>query len=154
MITPIELSRVKFSRSFTGYSEKEVEDFIIRISQDYEKLFSENQALKKKISQLETKMQSFVEMEGNLKKTLVSAQKTSSEIREDAQRKAELILKEAELNAERVVEEAREEVRDLTRRIRLMKKQKKQVRLELLEVVKKYTQLLELEENREKEDGD
>ncbi|MDD2714879.1 MAG: DivIVA domain-containing protein [Candidatus Wallbacteria bacterium] len=151
MITPIELSRIKFNQSFRGYDVHEVEEFIIRISQDYEKLFAENQALKKKLGLMENKLAGYAEMETNLKKTLVSAQKTSTEVREDAVRKSDIILREAELNAERVVEEARQEARELTNKIRMLKRQKKLVRDELLGVIKRYHDLLETEDDERKE---
>ncbi|MDD5090690.1 MAG: DivIVA domain-containing protein [Candidatus Wallbacteria bacterium] len=151
MLSPADFGRVKFRRSLRGYTEEDVDNFLLQVAQDYEKIFQENQLLKKRIEQRDKKIQTVAEMEDSLKKTLVSAQRTSTEIRDDAQRKAEIILREAELNAERVVEEARQEVKDLTRRIRSLRKHKKQISLDLKEVIARYQHLLEIENEEEKE---
>ena len=146
MITPAELLKLKFSKAFRGYNEAEVNDFIIRISQDFEKMARENQELKQKLVLSEKKLAGYSEMEGRLKSTLVSAQKTHTEIKDDAQRKSEIILREAELNAERIVEDARQEVKRLTRRITDLKHQKASIGRELREVIARYQQLLEIDD--------
>jgi cell division initiation protein len=144
MMTPIEISRIKFSTSFRGYNENEVNDFILRISREFEEAYKRLNLLEAENTKLKNEIKGFQEMESGLRKTLSSAQKTSSQIREDAERKSEIILREAELNAERIVEDARNEVKSLSSKIRKLKKQELLVKQELREVLKKYMDNLEL----------
>jgi len=144
MITPIEISRIKFSSSFRGYNENEVNDFIFRISREFEEAYKKISLLEAENKKIKNEIKSFQEMESGLRKTLSSAQKTSEQIREDAERKSEIILREAELNAERIVEEARNEVKALTSKIKKLKKEEKQIKEELKAILEKYMKNLEL----------
>jgi len=143
MITPMEITRVRFSKSLRGYNEREVDDFLYRLSRDFDELYRENHNLKDKIKKLTNQIETYQEMERNLKKTLISAQRTSSEIREDAERKAEIIIQEAELNAERIVEEARKEVKQLNNKIHILKKKYKEIKRDLLSVIERYKIMVE-----------
>ena len=48
MYTPIELENLEFKSAPLGYNKNEVDDFVETISEDYEKLYKENIALKDK----------------------------------------------------------------------------------------------------------
>jgi len=41
-ITPMDIEQQEFSRSFRGYNEEEVDDFLDKIVKDYEELINEN----------------------------------------------------------------------------------------------------------------
>ncbi|NLB88400.1 MAG: DivIVA domain-containing protein, partial [Syntrophomonadaceae bacterium] len=53
MITAIEIRNQQFGKSMRGYNEDEVRNFLYRLSQDYENLYSENARLKENIQKLE-----------------------------------------------------------------------------------------------------
>ena len=49
MITPLDIQNKEFKKSFRGYKESEVDQFLDEIIEDYEKLYKENIELKDKI---------------------------------------------------------------------------------------------------------
>ena len=44
MLTPLDIHNKEFKRSFRGYNEDEIDDFLDQVVNDYEKLFRENGA--------------------------------------------------------------------------------------------------------------
>ena len=46
MLTPIDIHNKEFKRSFRGYNEDEIDDFLDQVVNDYEKLFRDNERLK------------------------------------------------------------------------------------------------------------
>lgn len=46
MLTPLDIQSAVFHRTFRGYSEAEVDDFLDRVVVEYEQLYRENLALK------------------------------------------------------------------------------------------------------------
>ena len=46
MLTPLDIHNKEFKRSFRGYNEDEIDDFLDQVVNDYEKLFRENDNLK------------------------------------------------------------------------------------------------------------
>ena len=49
MLTPVDIHNKEFSRSFRGYNQDEIDDFLDEIVNDYEKLYRENNQLKKEL---------------------------------------------------------------------------------------------------------
>ena len=82
MLTPIDIQKKEFSRKFRGYSDEEVDIFMDQITQDYEKLFRENQDLKDQLEQVNKNVAHYQEIEEVLKNTMILAQKNAEDIRE------------------------------------------------------------------------
>ena len=95
-LTPIDIHNKEFERSFRGYNEDEVDQFLDNIVDEFEKMYKENMEMKERISVLMDQINQFRTMEKTLKDTLVTAQKTADEVTAVAQQKAKLILEEAE----------------------------------------------------------
>ena len=112
-----------FSRKFRGYHEDEVDQFLDKIVDDYERLYKENIELKDKVNALGDQINQYKTMESTLKETLVTAQKTADEVTALARKKAELILKEAEEQARHVVESANDHVVEIRREYQEAQKQ-------------------------------
>ncbi|HOP74780.1 MAG TPA: DivIVA domain-containing protein, partial [Bacillota bacterium] len=49
MLTPVDLETTVFRRSFRGYNVQEVQEFMSKITHDYEHLYRENIDLKEKL---------------------------------------------------------------------------------------------------------
>ncbi len=109
-LTPVDIHNKEFSRSFRGYNEDEVDQFLDLIVEDFEKLYKENFELKERISMLKEQVDYYRTMEATLKDTLVTAQKTAEELEASAHKKAELILEEAEQEADKIIQNANEQV--------------------------------------------
>jgi len=80
-ITPMDIEQQEFSRSFRGYNEEEVDDFLDKIVKDYEELINENVRLNEEIEKMKERLKEFSEIEESLKGALLNAQKSAEEIK-------------------------------------------------------------------------
>ena len=101
-LTPVDIHNKEFSRSFRGYDEDEVDQFLDLIVEDFERLYKENLELKERVSLLKEQADYYKSMEATLRDTLVTAQKTAEEVEASAHKNAELIIKEAEQEAQKL----------------------------------------------------
>ncbi|ADL07771.1 DivIVA domain-containing protein [Thermosediminibacter oceani] len=99
ILTPLDIQKKEFRKSFRGYSEDEVKDFLEKVTQSYEKIYRENQDLKEEVKFLKEKLQGYQEMESTLKKAIILAEKAAEDLRKNAEREKELILKSARSKA-------------------------------------------------------
>jgi len=123
VLTPIDIHNKEFKRSFRGYSEREVDEFLDLLVSDYEGLLRENMDLKETVQQLNTKLEYYQQMENTLHNTLVIAQETAEEVKLSGKKESELIIKEGEIRVQRMLEEATEKVRRMTAEYDELKKQ-------------------------------
>ena len=98
-ITPMDIEQQEFSRSFRGYNEEEVDDFLDKIVKDYEELINENVKLNEEIEKMQEKLKEFSEIEENLRSALLNAQKSAEEMKGRVESEAKIIIKKAELEA-------------------------------------------------------
>lgn len=111
MLTPLDIHNKEFKRSFRGYNEDEIDEFLDKVVKDYEQLYRENLDLKESIDRLKSKVEHFQHLENTLHNTLVVAQETAEEVKLNAKKEADLILKEAKVNGQKLIDEATGKVR-------------------------------------------
>ena len=109
-LTPMEIHNKEFSKSFRGYNEDEVDQFLDKIVEEFEKLYKENLELKDKILVLNDQIDKYNSLEHTLKETLIVAQSTADEVIAAAKEKAKTIVENANIEAKRLIDEANEEV--------------------------------------------
>jgi DivIVA domain-containing protein len=113
-LTPLDIRRYDFgSKAFRGFDAQKVEDFRNQVADELERLTKLNQELDAKARGFHEQLRAFRERDKALNDALVSAQQLRSEMREQADREAQLILREARADAERLVDAAKGEVRRL-----------------------------------------
>jgi DivIVA domain-containing protein len=113
-LTPLDIRRYDFgAKSFRGYDEKKVEDFRNQVAEELERLTRLNQELDSKARGFHEQLRAFRDRDKALNEALVSAQQLRSEIREQAEREAQLILREARAEGERQLDSIRNETRQL-----------------------------------------
>jgi len=110
LLTPVDIHNKDFKRSFRGYNEDEIDDFLDRVGNDYEKLYRENRQFQETIDRLEKELGRFQQLETTLHETLVVAQKTAEEVKTNAQRERDNILLAAKLEADKMITEAAAQV--------------------------------------------
>ncbi|MCK4308649.1 MAG: DivIVA domain-containing protein [Candidatus Atribacteria bacterium] len=101
-ITPMDIEQQEFSRSFRGYNEEEVDDFLDKIVKDYEGLINENIKLNEEIEKMKERLKEFSEIEENLRSALLNAQKAAEEMKGRVENEAKIIIEKAEMEAEKV----------------------------------------------------
>ena len=98
-ITPMDIEQQEFSRSFRGYNEEEVDDFLDKIVKDYEELINENLRLNEEIEKMQEKLKEFGEIEETLRSALVNTQKSAEEMKGRVEKEARIIIEKAEMEA-------------------------------------------------------
>jgi len=107
VLTPLDINKKEFHRSFRGYSCEEVDAFLEQILRDYGQVYRENQEIREKNQRLSDEMERYNRLEQTLKDALVMAQQTADEMRQNAQQEAELKIQAAENNAREILNQAR-----------------------------------------------
>ncbi len=98
-ITPMDIEQQEFSKSFRGYNEEEVDDFLDKIVKDYEELINENVRLNEEIERMQEKLKEFSQIEETLRSALLNAQKSAAEMKEKVKDEAKIIIEKAEMEA-------------------------------------------------------
>lgn len=104
-ITPMDIEQQEFSRSFRGYNEEEVDDFLDKIVKDYEELINENVRLNEEIEKIQEKLKEFGEIEETLRNALLNTQKSAEEMRGRVEKEAKVIIEKAEMEAKALKQE-------------------------------------------------
>lgn len=110
-LTSLDVRRYDFGRSLRGYNPEKVELFRDQIAEEIDRLGRINADLDTKARSFHEQLRAFRERDKALNDALVSAQQLRAELRDQAEREAQLVLKEAQAEGERLVEAARAEVR-------------------------------------------
>ena len=104
--TPVELRHLSLKKGFLGYRKDGVDTLLGEVASSFEDVWRERADLADKVEQLEADLIRFRELEALLRTTLVSAERASAELKEQARRQAELILNEAHAEARAVQRQA------------------------------------------------
>jgi cell division initiation protein len=105
-LTPLDIRHKEFKRGMRGYADVEVDEFLDQVADEYERLFKENIDLQDRVESLEDKVAGYKRIEDTLQKTLVNAQASAEEQKQNANKQAQLVLQDAELKARQLVNEA------------------------------------------------
>ena len=108
-LTPVEIRHMTPGTGLFGYKRAAMDRLLDEIAASFEDVWRERADLADKIEQLETDLVRYRELEALLRTTLVSAERASADMREQARREAELILGEAHAEARAVQRTARSE---------------------------------------------
>jgi DivIVA domain-containing protein len=110
-LTPLDVRRYEFGSAFRGYDRERVDQFREQVAEEMERLARLNQELDTKARGFHEQLRAFRERDKALNDALISAQQLRAELREQAEKEAELMLREARAEADRALEDARAEVR-------------------------------------------
>src|SRR5262247_1287668 len=88
-------------KMFRGFDVQEVDTFLEDVAEDYEALVKENALLKEQLQALEERTRGLEEREKVLQETLITTQRLTEEMKENARREAALIVREAEVQGEK-----------------------------------------------------
>jgi cell division initiation protein len=108
-LTPLDIRHKEFKRGMRGYADVEVDEFLDEVADEFERLFKESLDTKERIESLEEKVAGYQRIEETLQKTLVTAQGSAEELKENTAREAQVVLHEAESKARQMVSEAQAE---------------------------------------------
>ena len=105
-ITPVELHHIRLKRGLLGYRRGPVDELILEIADSFEEVWRQRADYADKIEQLEGELSRHRDLESLLRTTLVSAEKSAHELKDQAKREAELVIGEAHAEARAVTRAA------------------------------------------------
>ena len=105
-LTPVEVRHIRLRRGLFGYRRAAVDEALEEVAASFEDVWRERADLADKVEQLEDDLVRYKELEALLRTTLVSAEKASAEMREQARKEADLIVSEAHAEARAVLRRA------------------------------------------------
>jgi cell division initiation protein len=105
-ITPVELHHIRLKRGLLGYRRGAVDELIVEIADSFEEVWRQRADFADRIEQLEGELSRHRDLESLLRTTLVSAEKSAHELKDQAKREAELVVGEAHAEARAVTRAA------------------------------------------------
>lgn len=123
-LSPLDIKKQEFKKSLRGLDPVEVETFLEMVADEYESLIREKNNLADENLKLQTQLRDYQDVEKTLKETLMTAQQSINESRENSEREAELIVREAEMKAEKILEEAKLKLAEMKNELLVVKAQK------------------------------
>lgn len=120
-LTPVEIRHIQLRKRLRRYSASTVDRLLAEIADDFEEVWRQRADLADRAEQLETDLQRHKELENLLRTTLVSAERSSQESKEQARREADNIVSEAHAEARAVTRRAAAERERLDSELRRIK---------------------------------
>jgi cell division initiation protein len=145
-LTPLDIHNKEFNKGFRGYDEDEVNEFLDQIIKDYEIIIREKKELESRVSDLQDKLSHFSSIENTLNKSIVIAQETAEELKQNAMKESKLIVREAEKNADRIVNESLVKSRKIALEVEELKKQAKVYRTRFRMLIEAQLDLIETDD--------
>ena len=107
--TPVELRHVHLARGLLGYRRDAVEQLLHDVADSFEAVWRERGELEDKVEALEQQTTELRRREELLANALVAAEQAAKEVRDHAQKEAELIVAEAHQEARSITRGAQSE---------------------------------------------
>ncbi len=174
-ISPIDIRQHTFEKGFRGYEIDEVNAFLNSLSQEWERVMNENKMLKMQLEIAEKELNKLRDVEMTLFRTLKTAEDTSTQITEQAnkaaekyleesrrktdetisetKRKASMIVQDAENEAKYIREEIINELKNQERDFKAMEKYRDNVVVQLKSLVSNTNETVERFEKKFSEDS-
>ena len=142
-LTPVDIRRFDFGSALRGYDRGRVDQFREQVAGELERLLKNAQGLETKAQGFHEQLRAFRERDKAINEALISAQQLRAEVKEQAEREAQLILREAKAEGDRVVAAAHNEARKVEGDLEGLVRQRRAYLLQLRSMVER--QLAEIE---------
>ena len=142
-MNPSDIYHQDFKRAIRGYATAEVDAFLERMADIFERLIEKVRTLKEKNEEQRTALDTYRDMEDTLRSALVSSQKFGDEVLEAAKREAQAILQEARLAQTKTELEAATIPRKLAQQIHQLEQQRSRLRVEMGAILETHRKLLD-----------
>ena len=152
-ISPMEIQRQTFSKRLRGYDPEEVRAYLNLVGEELQQIQREQAALHQETTFLRSIVDEHRQREEILKNTLLTAQRVSEEIKENARKQAETTVKEAELQADRLVELAQDRAKTIERETLDLRSMRQTLRVDIRALLERIHHILDAQEEAEVDDN-
>lgn len=144
-ITPLDIYNKEFRKKFSllAYDGREVDEFLDRVAGAYEQLLKDLNQLKDENVRLKADMTKYQQMERTLQETLIVAQETVKDRKDQAEREALMIVENAKTKAQEITTEANEGAKERIKKIQQLKEYEEFFRIRMTSLLNSHLQLLE-----------
>jgi cell division initiation protein len=142
-ITPLDIQKKTFRTVWRGLDEAEVDAFLEIVATELEEVIKENIHLQEELRRKTARLEEFKEREKVLQETLLTAQRITSDIKDQARKESELLLAEAEQQAEKIVQDAHRRLVELLQDIAELKRQRASFEAQVRQSAEAHLKLLE-----------
>jgi cell division initiation protein len=146
-LTPIDIQQQQFRKTMRGFDSREVQSFLDLVAQQLGELSRENNELRVDLRRTQREIDDYKSRETTLKEAMLTAQRAIEEIREQAQKEAQLVISEAELRADKIVQHTYGKVNKVLEEMSELKRLRARAIEELRGIVHTHTRMLEDAEN-------
>ncbi|RJP62327.1 MAG: DivIVA domain-containing protein [Ignavibacteriales bacterium] len=150
--SPLNIKNQEFNKSVRGYDKDEVHLFLEKLADEFEKLVTENDTVKKELEQAKNRIAEYKKIEKNLQDTLLKAHESSSRAVESAKKQSVLMIKEAELKANQLIDKARESADDIRNSVLGLREEKALLIAKLKALINSQASILEMKINETAEE--
>ena len=142
-MTPLDIRKKTFTPDRHGVSKTEVAEFIEEVATEIENLRKERAQLMEKVKELAEHVEAYQKTEQLLKDTLVTAQKATNQLREDAKKEAGLIIEKAKLEGEHIKHDAEQQIRNVGDQLRVLEAKRSAISDEIAGIARTYLAVAE-----------
>lgn len=143
-LKPEDIAEAEFSRSFRGYNEDEVREFLEEVATQVALVLEENKELRRKLSEQEEYLR-------RMQAQLEEWKKQAEVEKELARRESQMIIKEAQLRAQKIVDEALEKKREIEASYRGLFEKYRLFQIRFKSLLQTFMESLEKEDLKEEE---
>lgn len=144
-ISPMDIQQQQFKgKMFGGLDAEDVDAFLQSVAGEMEELTRENGELKERLTRNAAAMAEMEAREGQLRETMLAAQRITEEMKGNAQKEAHLVVSEAELKGERILADAEKKLVELSNQIQELKRDKVKFESGFKSLLDTYYKLLAL----------
>jgi cell division initiation protein len=152
-ILPMDIQRQNFGRTMRGFDVEEVRNYLTIVAEEVAALQGERDSLNQEAQSLRAQVEDHRQRENILKNTLLTAQRVSEEIKDNARKHAENVVKEAELQADKLLELAQRRAYDVEKAILDLRGYQTSLRTEIRSFITRVGSILDMQEEAEDQDN-
>ena len=142
-IRPSDVRRKEFGSGFRGYDANEVDDFLDEVADEFERVFSENRRLTEEVTALRGRLEQFDNLEDSIRAALVHAEQAARDLRQNANKEAELIVREAQERSHRILADSSSRVERVQESYEVLRKAKQEFANDFRSLLKSYIAVLD-----------
>lgn len=152
-VNPMDIQKQIFGKRWRGFDRDEVRTYLNYVAEEFALLQRERDSLSQEVQTFHALIDDYRSRETILKNTLLTTQRLTEEMKENARKQADAVVHEAEIKAERLIDLARDRAHEVETSILDLRSNRQALRADIRTIVDRITHLLALQEEAEAEDN-
>ncbi|MGD9822882.1 DivIVA domain-containing protein [Desulfobacter sp.] len=155
-VTPLVIKQKEFSTRFRGFDVQEVDAFLEEVARELESQETALENFRQENYRLNLENQGYRKREESMRNAMIQSQKVLDQMRENAEKSAQVTIANAEVEAEKILNRAHKRLSQLHSDITELKRQRLQLEMQISSVIDSHSKLLEMtkEENKAADESD